>query len=131
MIAKRYQELEAWQVANELKLEVYAITATGPVTRDFKFCSQLRESAASAPRNISEGFGRYRPKPFAVFMEIAIATTMETQNNLQDGIDRGHFHNRYDQPGELFGRTIAAGFHKAPPLPEKLSRPLNESVAPR
>jgi four helix bundle protein len=91
MIARRYDELEAWQLANELKLEVYALTATGPASKDFKFCNQLRDSAASAPRDIAEGFGRFQPGPFAQFMEFAIGSIMETQNSLQDGVDRGHF----------------------------------------
>jgi len=41
--------------------EVPAVTATPPASRDGRFCDQIRDSAAGAPRNISEGFGRYRP----------------------------------------------------------------------
>jgi four helix bundle protein len=91
MIATRFQELEAWQLADELKREVYALIANDPVSRDFTFCSQIRESAASVVRNIAEGFGRFRPGPFAQFMEIALGSLMETQVALKDGIDRGHF----------------------------------------
>ena len=91
MVAKRFEDLEAFQVAVELKREVYALIATEPASKDFKFCNQIRESAASAPRNIAEGFGRFRPAPFAQFMAIAIASTMETQVSLNDGVDRGHF----------------------------------------
>ncbi|OFW19990.1 MAG: hypothetical protein A3H97_22515 [Acidobacteria bacterium RIFCSPLOWO2_02_FULL_65_29] len=91
MTAKRFEDLEAYQRADELKREVYALLATQTASKDFKFCSQLREAAASAPRNIAEGFGRFRPAPFAQFMEIAIASTMETQVSIQDGVDRHHF----------------------------------------
>src|SRR5688572_15661322 len=91
MIATKFEELEAWQLADELKREVYALIASDPVSRDFKFCSQIRESSSSATRNIAEGFGRFRPGPFAQFMEIALGSLMETQNSLKDGIDRGHF----------------------------------------
>ena len=91
VVAKTFEDLEAWRIADELKREVYALIATGPASRDFRFCNQIRESAASPTRNIAEGFGRFRPGPFAQFMEIAIGSTMETQASLKDGIDRGYF----------------------------------------
>ena len=56
--ARRFEDLVAWQLANRLKEEVFALTGSGHVTRDVKFCDQIRESARSAPRNIAEGFGR-------------------------------------------------------------------------
>ena len=47
MVAKRYENLEAWQLADELKREVYAITATGSAATDFGFRDQIRDAAAS------------------------------------------------------------------------------------
>src|SRR5262245_7331257 len=90
-MAKRYEELEAWQLADELKREVYALTETGPATKDFKYRDQIRDSAASNSKNISEGFGRFRPAPFAQFMEFAVSSAMETKDSLKDGVDRGYF----------------------------------------
>jgi len=94
-MARSYDELRAWQLANELKLSVYKLTQTGSVTRDFKFNEQLRDSAASATRNIAEGFGRYKPAQFRQFLDVAIASLAETSNHLRDGVDRKHF-NRDD-----------------------------------
>jgi four helix bundle protein len=91
MIARRFEELDAWQIADELKREVYALTESGPPARDFDFLDQIRKSAASNTKNIAEGFGRFRPAPFANFMEIAVASAMETKDSLKDGIDRGYF----------------------------------------
>jgi four helix bundle protein len=91
MSAKRYEDLEAWQIADELKREVYALTETGPAAKDFKFRDQIRDSAASNSKNISEGFGRFRPAPFARFMEFAVSSAMETKDSLKDGVDRGYF----------------------------------------
>jgi four helix bundle protein len=70
-VARRYEELEVWQIADELKLEVYVLIATGPASRDFGFRDQIRDSAASTTKNISEGFGRFRPAEFARLMEFA------------------------------------------------------------
>ena len=91
MVAKRFEDLEAWQLADELKREVYALTATGPASKDFKFRDQIRDSAASMTKNIAEGFGRFRPSDFARFMEFSTASTMETKDSLKDGVDRGYF----------------------------------------
>ena len=91
MIAKRYEDLDAWQLADALKKEVYALIKDGPAARDFEFRDQIRDSAASATKNIAEGFGRFRPKVFAKFMEYAVGSLMETQDSLKDGIDRGYF----------------------------------------
>jgi four helix bundle protein len=41
-----------------------AVPDSGGVIRDFRFRDQLRDSAASAPSNIAEGFGRYEPAEF-------------------------------------------------------------------
>lgn len=88
---RRYEDLVAWQLAYELQREVFALTATGPAARDFKFRDQIRDSSASAARNIAEGFGRFRPREFARFLEIARGSLTETHNHLRDGRDRGYF----------------------------------------
>jgi 23S rRNA-intervening sequence protein len=51
---RRYADLEAWQLADELKREVYTLTATGPASRDFEFRNQIVASAASSTKNIAE-----------------------------------------------------------------------------
>jgi four helix bundle protein len=91
MIANRYEDLEAWQLAADLKREVYALIKEGPAARDIEFRNQIRDAAASTTKNIAEGFGRFRPKEFAKFMEYATASLMETKDSLKDGIDRGYF----------------------------------------
>jgi four helix bundle protein len=89
--ARRYEDLEVWQLADELKREVYALVRTGPAARDFKFRDQIRDSSASSTKNIAEGFGRFHPGEFARFMEFAVASAMETKDSLKDGLDRGYF----------------------------------------
>jgi four helix bundle protein len=60
------------------------------VSKDFKYRDQIRDSSASAPRNIAEGFGRFGARDSARFYEIARASLMETRNHLFDGRDRGY-----------------------------------------
>ena len=58
--------------------------------RDFKYRDQIRDSGAAAPRNIAEGFGRYRPREFARFLEFARGSLMESLSSLIDGRDSGY-----------------------------------------
>ena len=88
-----FRELVCWQLSYELKCEVLAFIENGPASKDLKYRDQLKDSASSAPRNIAEGFGRFRPGDFARFLEIARASLIETRNHLIDGRDRGYLAN--------------------------------------
>ncbi len=90
MGVRHFQDLVAWRLSQALKREVYAFIATGPASRDFKYCDQIRDASASAPRNIAEGFGRFRPADFARYLEYARGSLMETENHLLDARDRGY-----------------------------------------
>jgi four helix bundle protein len=91
MGVRRYRDLAAWQLANELKRKVYALVDGSPARSDRRFRDQIRNSAASAPANLSEGFGFYRHPEFARYTRNAKSSLMETQNHLADGADRGHW----------------------------------------
>ena len=68
---KDFREIVAWQRANELKLIADALITKPEVARRFKFCDQLSDAARSGPRNIAEGFARFKHKEFAQFVRIA------------------------------------------------------------
>ena len=98
MGARTYGELAAWQLANELKNRVYALVQASPARRDFDFADQIRNSASSAPANISEGFALYRHLEFAQRLRIARGALSETHNHLADGISRGHWTSEQAAP---------------------------------
>jgi four helix bundle protein len=89
--ARSFTELDCWRLANELKVGVYQLLRTTDAGRDFEFRDQIRNAAASAPRNIAEGFGRFVPRDFCQYLRIANGSLMETSNHLQDGVDRSYF----------------------------------------
>lgn len=93
---RSFTDLDCWKLANELKLGVYALIKRDDAARDFEFRDQIRNAAASAPRNIAEGFGRYHPREISQYLRVANGSLMETANHLQDGVDRGYF-----QPAEI------------------------------
>ena len=88
---RSFTELDCWQLSNEVKLGVYSLIKDGPAARDFDFRDQIRDAAASAPRNIAEAFGRYEPAEIRQYLRVAAGSLMETSNHLRDGVDRGYF----------------------------------------
>ena len=87
---RRYEDIDAWRLSVELRDRIFAWTRSGPVSRDRALCEQIRDSSRSAPRNLAEGFGRFRPREFANYARIARASLMETQNHLQDARSQGY-----------------------------------------
>jgi four helix bundle protein len=83
-------DLVCWQLSRQLKVAVYRFAEARAIKRDFRFYDQLRDSAASAPRNIAEGFGRRSHADFARFLDVARGSLAECQNHLLDAIDRGY-----------------------------------------
>jgi len=109
MGARRYQDLDVWQLANDLKKRVYALVDRSTARDDRKFCEQIRDSAASAPSNLAEGFACYRHLEFARYTRVAKASLTETHNHLGDGVDRRHWSPREATPlQELADRAVGA-----------------------
>jgi four helix bundle protein len=84
---KDFRELAAWQLARELKRAADALLGKPEVRRCFQYCEQLSDAARSGPRNIAEGFARYRHNEFAQFVRIAKASEAEVFNHFMDAHD--------------------------------------------
>ena len=61
--------------------------------RDYKLQSQVREAARSGPRNIAEGFARYRHREFARFVRIAKASEVELLNHFEEAFNCDYLTN--------------------------------------
>jgi four helix bundle protein len=108
MTVRRYQDLLAWQLADELKREVYELVDNSSARNDFNFRDQIMRSASSAPSNIAEGFGYYRHAEFGRHLRIAKSELPETHNHLGDGVDRHHWSPTQAKPiQDLADRAIA------------------------
>ena len=83
-----FREIVAWQLAHELKGQIDVFLARPEFKRRFKFCEQLDDAGRSAPRNIAEGFGRFKHKEFAQFVRIAKGYEAEVLNHLIDARDQ-------------------------------------------
>jgi four helix bundle protein len=98
MVVNHFKELVTWQLADELRREVFAFTQEGPASRDFGYRDQIRDAIGSVCRNTSEGFDRFRPKEFARFLEFARGSLGETQDGLVEAYEKKFI------TGELFDR---------------------------
>jgi four helix bundle protein len=107
--ARHFRELQCWQLSNELKLGVYRLSDQPQVKGDGRFYDQIRDAAASAPRNIAEGFGRRSHADFARFLDVARGSLAELQNHLQDAVDRGYLDvGEFERLNSLSERAAAA-----------------------
>ena len=107
--ARHFRELHCWQLSNELKLGIYRVSDRTDVRQDFRFREQIRDAAASAPRNIAEGFGRRTHAEFARFLDVARGSLAESQNHPQDAVDRGYLdETEFARLNSLSERAAAA-----------------------
>jgi four helix bundle protein len=77
-----FKKFEVWQLSHRLTLEVYIATKTFPKEEIFGLTSQIRRSFASIGYNIAEGSGRNSDSEFASFVNIALGSSNEAENQL-------------------------------------------------
>ena len=108
-VAHHYEDLIFWQLATELRDRLYAVVERANVRRDFGYVDQVRESAASGPSNIAEGFGRRSNAEFLHYLDIARGSLNEVQNHLKDGVARRYIEEQeFRELLTLSRRAIAA-----------------------
>ena len=108
-VAKRFEDLLAWQRMHELSLAVWQATSTAAVASDFRFRNQIRDASDSAARNVAEGFGRFRPAQFAYFLDISRGSAQETRALLRKGWEIGYWtQEEFDRLDALAIRGLQA-----------------------
>src|SRR5262245_60668152 len=91
-MAKRVEDLVAYQLAIEFKLEVQELIAGSSEARgDWKFRKQLQNAASGIDACQAEGFARDQPAEFVNFLRYALASLAEAKTRIKDGVLRGYF----------------------------------------
>lgn len=80
---KTFEDLETWQIAHSLVLEIYRITRRYPKDELYGIVSQLRRAALSITSNNAEGFSRYHYNDKIRFYYNARGSVSEVRNCLR------------------------------------------------
>lgn len=77
-----YKDLRVWQLAMDLAVDCYKLTASFPSDERFGLTSQIRRSAASIAANIAEGYGRDNRGAYIQHLRIAQGSLKELETHL-------------------------------------------------
>ena len=116
MVYKSYKDLDIYQKAHKLAIEVHEMTLKLPKFEMYEIGSQIRRSSKSIKNDIVEGFGRRRYKQeFMRFLVYSLASCDETSDHLVtlyetkslDDKDRyKYFCEEYDHLGRMINNFI-------------------------
>ena len=117
-----YRGLLVWQKAKTLATDVYRLTNSESIKRDFSLVDQMRRSAVSAPSNIAEGDERQSDKDSVRFFRIAKGSLAELATQLEIAHDAGYLKTAQVEPlmtqcaelGKMLGALIRARSHSPP-----------------
>lgn len=82
-----YQTLNVYKDAKALVVDVYKLLKQYSAEERYALCDQIRRAAISITSNIAEGMSRYSDKEKVHFLEIAYASMMEVESQLDISVD--------------------------------------------
>ena len=115
MRIRRFEDIEAWQLARKLTRKVYELTKKPRFARDFGLKGQIQDAAGSSMHNIAEGFDSETNPEFVRFLRYPKRSCTEVQSELyvaldQQYITKAEFQDVYDHAGRT--RATIRGFIK-------------------
>ena len=79
---ERFEDLEIWKEAVAIGVDIYSITSTGKLEKDYSSKDQLRRAGLSVSNNIAEGFEYNNNNVFMRFLGYAKGSAGELRSNL-------------------------------------------------
>lgn len=86
---RNFQDLNVWQKAHALTLDVYRISQRFPAAELYGLTSQLRRSCVSIEATLAEGCGRRSEREFCRFLRISMGSAAESECHLLIARDLG------------------------------------------
>jgi four helix bundle protein len=84
---KRFEDIQAWQKARKVTVDIYKLSGKSEFGKDFDLRSQIRRSCSSIMSNIAEGQGRRTDRDFAHFLNISLGSVAETKSHMYLAMD--------------------------------------------
>lgn len=79
---KDFRQLQVWEKAHQLTLEIYRVTTQFPRAETYGLTSQVRRASSSICANLAEGCGRNGDAELARFCGIARGSASELEYHL-------------------------------------------------
>lgn len=106
---KGVEDMEAWQLARELTIDVYGLTKEPPFAKDFGLKERIQDAAASSMHNAAVGFDSETSAEFIRFLRYAKRSCTEVQSQLYVVLDNKHItQEQFDSVYVQARRTRAA-----------------------
>ena len=108
----KFEEIQAWQKAYDVTLQVYRLTSDGSFAKDFGLRDQIRRASVSIMANIAEGHGRRTNLEFANFLNLSRGSAAEVQSHLYIAqglsyVSQSDFDELYQQLTEISRMTLS------------------------
>jgi len=78
-----HKDLEVWQKAMDLVIDIYKLTASFPSKEVYGLASQMQRAAVSIPSNIAEGHGLKQTQAYLRHLAIANGSLTELETQLE------------------------------------------------
>jgi four helix bundle protein len=104
---KSFSDIEAYQLAHHLSMEIFRLTKIFPTLEKFSLTSQIIRSSRSVAANIAEGWGkRNYPQEFRRHLVYSTGSLEETKSWLKFALDCNYinidqYQNIYTQLDQL------------------------------
>ncbi|MFH5834027.1 four helix bundle protein [Halalkalibaculum sp. DA384] len=89
-----FEKLEVWQLARQLRKDIYKVSSQFPKEELFGLTSQVRRSTNSICDNLAEGSGRATNIDKAKYTNMSYTSALETINHLIGAYDLNYIDNQ-------------------------------------
>jgi four helix bundle protein len=101
---RRFEDIEAWQLARVLANRIYDVTSDTSFSRDFALRDQIRRASISVVSNIAEGYERDGDREFLHFLYMSKGSCGELRAQLYLAHDRRYLSD--DQFREIYAKAV-------------------------
>ena len=107
-----YKNLNVYQDAKSLVVDVYKVLKLFPAEEKYALCDQIRRAVISITSNIAEGMNRMSDKEKAHFIGVAYASMMEVDSQLELSVELGYLtselYNTLEEKIDCIARQLSA-----------------------
>jgi len=109
---QRFEDIEIWQIAVSIAVDVYLLCDSEPLKSDWGMKDQIRRAACSMSDNIAEGFEYNNNPDFIRYLTYAKGSSGEFRNKLvilhrAAKVDSTTFETLYSKSVEFSSKTKA------------------------